>query len=104
MSIIPIINEIAEDVTDILATKFVYATTNDVPTDADAGLSYEAGVEKRGKELETCVLYVDIRGSVEMSKSKGDEIMGKIYTSFVKSVIKVASTIMDIHVISLGIE
>jgi len=82
------VKEITTDVSDILSTKFAYTTTGEVPSDGDPGLSYESGKEKRGKEIETCVLYVDIRGSVELSQKLGVQSMGKIYTSFVKSVIK----------------
>jgi len=88
MGVTQLIEEIKSDVKDIVATNFVYASTKEVPTDSDGALSYEPGREKRGKELESCVLYVDIRGSVEMTQRLGISSMGKVYTSFVKSVIK----------------
>lgn len=80
--------DIAAEVADLLATPFTYTKTGNVPYDHDQGLSYEGGKTKTGKTLDTCVLYADIRGSVAMAKNSTDNIMGRLYTAFVKSVIR----------------
>ncbi|TRW27112.1 adenylate/guanylate cyclase domain-containing protein [Flavobacterium zepuense] len=83
-----IIAEIETDVADVLNTQFVYTGTGDVPSFNDPGLSYERTKEKKGKILETCVLYVDIRNSVALTEKHKSITMGKIYTAFTKAVIK----------------
>lgn len=88
MSVKPVIDEIAIDVEDLLATNFDYTTTYSVPYDSDPGLTYEGGKTKWGKIIETCVLYVDVRGSVQLNKDHSQLTMGKLYTAFTKSVIK----------------
>jgi class 3 adenylate cyclase len=88
MSVKPTIDEISADVDDLLATNFDYTNTTSVPYDNDQGLSYEGGKTKLGKIIETCVLYVDIRNSVQLNKNHTGLTMGKLYTAFIKSVIK----------------
>lgn len=90
MAVKPILTEIEQDVIDVINTKFVHYNTNLVPTSDDSGLSYERGTEKKGKLLETCVLYVDIRNSVALTEKHQNETMGRIYTAFTKAVLKVA--------------
>lgn len=80
--------DVDSDVYDIFGTEFQYAKTLYVPSADDQDLSHDRAAIKKGKELETCVLYVDIRGSVAMTRTVGAQDMGKIYTAFVKSVIK----------------
>ena len=81
---------IQQDVSDVLATKFEYLNTNNVPTRSDAALTFERGVLKRGKILKTCVIYVDIRNSVELTSKHSAETMGQLYTAFGKSMVKAA--------------
>lgn len=83
-----LITEVEKDVDDILSTDFVYVNTLNVPSDSDAYLSYERGKDKKGKTITTCVLYVDIRNSVELTIKHHSKTMGKIYTAFIKAVIK----------------
>jgi len=85
-----ILSEIDADVQDVLATSFVYSTTKEVPNRDDSGLSYERGKDKRGKEIETCVLFVDIRNSVALTDKHQYQTMGRVYTSFTKAVLKAA--------------
>ena len=85
-----VLKNIAADVKDIAATAFEYRGTTDVPNDSDTGLSYEGGATKWGKEVTTCVLYVDVRKSVELTAKHQAKTMGKLYTAFVKGVIKAA--------------
>lgn len=85
-----ILSEIDADVQDVISTNFVYTSTKFVPNRDDAGLSYERGKDKRGKEIETCVLFVDIRNSVGLTQKHQHQTMGRIYTGFTKAVLKIA--------------
>lgn len=90
MKISTILSEIEADVQDVLATNFVYSSTKEVPNRDDSGLSYERGKDKRGKEIETCVLFVDIRNSVALTDKHQHQTMGRVYTAFTKAVLKAA--------------
>lgn len=80
------LQEIANAVKDIANTTFTFETNcHNVPHYSDQGFTFESGMEKKGKMIETCVLYVDIRNSVALNKKFGVEKMGKLYTSFIKS-------------------
>lgn len=90
MSIKSIIQEIDIDVLDVTKTNFVHNDTRVVPSAMDGDLTYERGKDKKGKKIETCVLYVDIRNSVALTEKHHTQTMGKIYTAFTKAVLKVA--------------
>lgn len=90
MAVKDILDEIDTDVTDIINTSFEYSNTTNVPNRGDTSLSFERGETKRGKTLTTCVLYVDIRNSVELTIKHQNVTMGKIYTAFAKAVLKAA--------------
>lgn len=90
MAVKTIIDEIEQDVEDVSKTNFVYNDTSLVPNSEDSGLTYERGTEKKGKKLCSCVLYVDIRNSVALTEKHHSLTMGKIYTAFIKAVLKVA--------------
>ena len=85
-----IIEEIEKDVIDVINTDFVYYVTGVVPQRNDAQLTFESGIQKKGKVIRTCVLYVDIRNSVGLTEKHHNITMGKIYTAFTKAVLKVA--------------
>jgi adenylate cyclase len=85
-----ILNEIETDILDIKVKNFRYTSTPDVPSRHDTSLTFERGVDKVGKEIETCVLYVDIRNSVELNKKHNTQTMGRIYTAFSKAMLKIA--------------
>jgi len=85
-----ILNEIEADIVDIKNKSFQYATTKLVPSRHDTSLTFERGSDKVGKEIETCVLYVDIRDSVELNRKHHTQTMGRIYTVFSKSMLKIA--------------
>ena len=85
-----ILNEIETDIIDIKAKNFRYVSTSHVPSRHDTSLTFERGVEKVGKEIQTCVLYVDIRNSVDLNKRHHSQTMGRIYTVFSKSMLKIA--------------
>jgi len=84
------ISEIEEDILDLKDKGFVFVNTTDVPSRDDSSFTFERGEDKRGKEIYTCVLFVDIRNSVQLTKSHSSETMGRIYTIFSKSMLKLA--------------
>ncbi|MFV8327306.1 adenylate/guanylate cyclase domain-containing protein [Flavobacterium sp. ZS1P14] len=90
MAVKNILNEIENDIADVVSTNFVYNNTNLVPNGLDGQLTYERGIEKKGKKIETCVLYVDIRNSVGLTVKHHTQTMGRIYTAFTKAILKVA--------------
>ena len=85
-----LLDQIQEDVNDLIQKDFVFKVTNDVPNEDDKDLTFESGEIKKGKEIDTCVLFVDIRDSVKLVKSSHTDTMGRIYTAFIKSTIRVA--------------
>lgn len=90
MAVKSIIEEIEKDVIDVTKTNFVHNETKVVPSATDSELTYERGTDKKGKRIETCVLYVDIRNSVALTEKHHTQTMGRIYTAFTKAVLKVA--------------
>lgn len=90
MAVKNILEEIDNDVLDVCQTNFVHDTTAIVPSIEDNGLTYERGVEKKGKIIKTCVLYVDIRNSVALTEKHHNQTMGRVYTAFTKAVLKIA--------------
>lgn len=84
------LEELIADVTDIKRKNFLYYSTKYVPSRHDNSFTFERGLDKVGKEIETTVLYVDIRNSVELNRKHHIQTMGRIYTAFTKCVLKIA--------------
>ena len=84
------LSEIELDIKDVKNLGFSYTSTEEVPSRGDTVLTFEKGKDKRGKEIETCVLFVDIRNSVQLNEEHSSNMMGKIYTAFTKSMLKIA--------------
>lgn len=63
-------------------TSFTFNRKSYVPGLDDANLTYGNGEEKKGIELYTCVLFVDIRNSVQLTKDKQVRTMGRLYSVF----------------------
>lgn len=63
-------------------TGFSFSQKDNVPGIDDANLTYGCGQEKKGIELNSCVLFVDIRNSVQLVKDKQDRTMGRLYSVF----------------------
>ena len=83
--------EIETDILDVINTKFTYSNTKSVPNSENSNLTFERGVEKKGKIIETCVLFVDIRDSVKLNVKHQTQTMGRVYTAFTKAIIKIAN-------------
>jgi len=84
------LSEIELDIKDVKKLGFSYTSTKEVPSREDAVLTFEKGKDKKGEEIETCVLFVDIRNSVQLNEKHSPDTMGKIYTAFTKSMLKIA--------------
>lgn len=77
-------------INDVRVKGFSYSTSLNVPSLSDCDLTYESGDAKKGKCIETCVLFVDIRNSIELTRKHNSETMGRIYTAFTKGVLNAA--------------
>ncbi|WP_138993489.1 adenylate/guanylate cyclase domain-containing protein [Larkinella sp. C7] len=96
MNIDSLLQDIEGEINDIFNQSFSLDTTDTklVPNYDSPGLTFERNNAKRGKELTTCVLYIDIRESTKISndlKNKKD-ILAKVYTAFAKSMITAADS------------
>ncbi len=80
------LNDVQSVVEDYNQTKLSFATVTDVPNINDIDMTFGNGVEKKGKMIKTCVLYVDIRNSVQLSKDHTYQKMGKVFSAFTRSV------------------
>ncbi|MGM0582949.1 MAG: adenylate/guanylate cyclase domain-containing protein [Bacteroidota bacterium] len=90
MAIKDLLGEIETDVKDMKSLNFEYSSTNSVPSRHDNSFTFESGKDKTGKTLKSCVLYVDIRNSVELNRKHYTQTMGRIYSIFSKSMLKIA--------------
>ena len=71
-------------------TSFTFFPKTYVPGLDDKNLTYGNGEEKKGVEINTCVLFVDIRNSVQLTKDKQVRTMGKVYSVFTHCVLLAA--------------
>lgn len=81
---------VAADIQDLVNTGFLFSETQTVPNIEDSSLTFANGEEKKGVVINTCILFVDIRNSVRLNDANRTSTMGRIYTAFVKSVLRVA--------------
>lgn len=79
---------VEEDVNTIFTSNFGYEPVNDVPSIYDPNFTYADGDEQKGQEIETCVLFVDIRDSVKINSSRYQHTKGRMYASFVRTVLR----------------
>ena len=77
-------------ISDWKNTGFTFNPKTYVPGLDDTNLTYGNGEEKKGIEINTCVLFVDIRDSVQLTKSKQARTMGRIYSVFTHCVLLTA--------------
>ena len=90
MPVKELLEEIERDISDIKDKVFDYIETKNVPSVHDTSLTFESGEAKYGKIINTCVLFVDIRNSVELNRRHHTQTMGRIYSAFAKSILKIA--------------
>ena len=95
MPIEDILKEIKTELSEINSDDFSMeiSTTYSVPTQDDSGLTFENfdTKEKKLKSLECCVLFIDIRKSTKISFNQTPEKMSKLYSSFVRGMIRCAN-------------
>jgi len=88
------LNELDDEVQNINASYFdiEISETYWVPSQDDANLTYENfdNYSKKVKTIETCVLFIDIRKSTAISLKNDAIKMTKLYSSFSRSMIKIA--------------
>lgn len=82
--------EIEKEIENSSKEEVSFSKTSFVPNINDPELTFGNGYEKKGKKIRTCVLFVDIRNSVHLTDKHQIKTMGRIYSSFTKSVLKVA--------------
>ena len=77
-------------INDWSSTSFTFSQKDYVPGLDDSNLTYGNGQEKKGVEINTCVLFVDIRNSVQLTKDKQDRTMGRLYSVFTQCMLLAA--------------
>jgi adenylate cyclase len=91
MSLKDFLIDIDNQVENVLSSDFQIQIidTEYVPTFNDSDITYDNLDQKvkKCKRLESCVLYVDMRDSTQISADKRPATLAKIYSSFVKSMI-----------------
>lgn len=94
MALEDFLKEIDDEVSIVNSSDFEVEIieTNFVPSFSDPNITYDnLDTQKtKCKRLESCVLYVDIRGSARISAERKPKTLAKIYSSFVRSMISCA--------------
>lgn len=87
-----LLSQLNEDIDNIFKYGIETTKAYTVPSRDDSGLTFPIGDNKKGKLIETCVLFVDIRNSTIISRSlKRDKILlGKIYSAFIHAMTTIA--------------
>ena len=75
MAIKNLVSELQAMIEDVKKKPLSYNASSVVLSITDVELTYESGKEKKGKLIKTCVLFVDIRNSVELTKKHQHETM-----------------------------
>ncbi len=88
------LDEINDEVEDLNASYFNIEITDTywVPSQDDSNLTYENfdTYTKKVKTIDTCVLFIDIRKSTNISLKNDAVKMTKLYSSFSRSMVKIA--------------
>jgi adenylate cyclase len=86
--------ELSDEVGTILANDFVVTatTTRTVPHSSDGAITFPNLDTKTQacKLIDTCVLYIDIRRSTELSITHKPQTVAKLYSAFVRAMTKCA--------------
>lgn len=59
-----------------------------VPNVNDPGFTFSSGQGKKGKLINTCVLFLDMRNSTVISNKHSQDMLARLYTSFIESMVK----------------
>jgi adenylate cyclase len=94
LSIENLLNSLDEEIGIIYSSDFKIEITETkyVPNFDDSNLAYENfdTKKKKVKTIETCVLFIDIRKSTSLNLKHYPQTMAKLYSSFIRSMIKAA--------------
>jgi len=86
--------DIDEEVKTVNSSEFEVeiVETSYVPSFSDPNITYDNldTNKKKCKRLESCVLYVDIRGSAQISAERQPKTLAKMYSCFIRSMIACA--------------
>lgn len=83
-------DEVGCEVDSIYSHETISEETSVVPTVADSELTFPRHDDRKGKSLETCVLFVDIRDSVQKNNDHRAPTLAKMYSAFVYGVLRIA--------------
>lgn len=78
-------------ITSIWNHNTVFQDTEHVPNVEVGSLTFPADNDRKGLNITTCVLFVDIRQSVKMNDEHHLDTLAKIYSSFIYSVLDIAN-------------
>lgn len=86
------LQSIADDINEIFSHEIETSQTYGVPGRSDRELTFGRNQIKKGKIINTCVLFIDIRNSTLISKKlKNNKAqLGKIYSAFVDAMATIA--------------
>jgi adenylate cyclase len=94
MTITDLLNNLDNEITIIQDSSFDVniVETHSAPSDSDPSLTFENFDDecKNVKTIETCVLYVDIRKSTKLNLQHYPQTMAKLYSSYIRGMIKAA--------------
>lgn len=93
-SIMDLKNLLDEEINLILSSDYEIAVSETVfvPTIDDPLITYPnlESMQQKVKLIETCVLYIDIRRSTELNLTHRRETVIKLYSAFIRSMVKAA--------------
>jgi class 3 adenylate cyclase len=94
VSLVDFLRELDEEVQAVNSSDFdvEIIETDFVPSFSDTNITYDNldTQKKKCKRLESCVLYVDIRGSAKISAERKPKTLAKMYSSFVRAMLACA--------------
>lgn len=82
--------EIGHEVDGIIDNDTRFDSCTEVPIVTDQNITYPRHSERRGKTINTCVLFVDIRDSVQKNNDHRVSTLAKMYSSFIYGVLRIA--------------
>jgi class 3 adenylate cyclase len=95
MGLLEFKQDVDEEISTILDSRFSIEVTktNSVPHSDDQAITFQNLDERTqgAKLLETCVLYVDMRRSTQLSLKHRQTTVAKLYSSFVRSMTRCAN-------------
>ena len=81
--------ELGDEVDSIKSHATIFNDSSRVPTVMDNDLTFCRDYDRTGRSLNTCVLFVDIRNSVQKNKEHRVTTLADMYSSFVYGVLRI---------------